>query len=177
MRKFTIIFLLTLIFGCTQRKPTPKISTKLKEITFVDSLNYSKKINKNTGILRINQLNNDSLKYFWHGGTLITFYFTKNKANYAFSVSDGGQFRAEFLETKIILYWCYDSIIGYNKEFVKKYHNVISSPKDGDSFAELFLINDSTLKANYHFNDWIKAINKNPQNSVFFPTYYYLNKP
>jgi len=76
---------------------------------------------------------------------------------------------------KIELLWSYKVDCISDMNFIHESNGVKKYPKAGDYFSSYTLINDSVIKANYNFPEWVKAVNKRAKDSIF-PTYLYLNK-
>lgn len=78
---------------------------------------------------------------------------------------------------KIELLWSYksDRVPGFNMDFIEKSNGIKKYPKHGDSFCDYTLINDSVIKADYHFPEWVKKVNEIAKDSIF-PAYWYLKK-
>ena len=92
--------------------------------------------------------------YWFHGQC--QYYFFSNKTS----------------DSTIDLLWAYKTDCILDLDFLNKPNRKIKTPKSGDSFVTFTLTNDSTLKANYNFPEWVREINKTANDSIF-PTYLY----
>ena len=78
-------------------------------------------------------------------------------------------------DTTIEVLWSYRTDCILNMDFLEKSNGIKKYPKRGDTFATMTLTNDTTLKVNYNFPEWIKKVNEIAKDSLF-PTYYYLKQ-
>lgn len=74
---------------------------------------------------------------------------------------------------KIELLWTYKTDCLLDMKFLRYSNGVEKYPKNGDSFCEYTLVNDSVMKVDYKFPEWIKKINETERDSIF-PHYLYL---
>lgn len=101
----------------------------------------------------------DFLVYELHGQCLYYFF-----TNYYRTGTD-----------EIELLWSYKTDCLRNLECMTQSNGVKKFPKHGDSFSAYKLVNDSVIKVKYKFPEWVHAVNKKAQDSIF-PNYLYLEK-
>jgi len=168
MRKIVFLFLIVSSISCRKEnvveKPNPKNSSTEKT---------SKKIGDYISddqdfIWSAKQ--SDTAKYW------VRVVFQKEFAVYQFHGQCIYDFFTNHYHTKadkIELLWTYKSDCLLDMEFLKQSNGIKEYPKNGDSFCEYTLVNDSVIKVNYKFPLWIKKINETQKDSIF-PHYLYL---
>ncbi|NUY80525.1 hypothetical protein HUK80_06430 [Flavobacterium sp. MAH-1] len=75
---------------------------------------------------------------------------------------------------KIELLWTYKNDCLLDTKFLNTSYG-LHHPKNGDSFCEYNLINDSVIKVKYKFPEWVMKVNETERDSIF-PSYLYLEK-
>lgn len=75
------------------------------------------------------------------------------------------------------MYWSSqnEEICKSNLFFLKQSNGINSFPKEGDFFVKYTVINDSVIKADYKFFEWIEKVNSIAKDSLF-PKYIYFHK-
>jgi len=61
---------------------------------------------------------------------------------------------------KIELLWTYKNDCLYGPESIEKSNGVKNYPKIGDAFCEYSLVNDTIIKVNYNFPEWVNKVNE-----------------
>jgi hypothetical protein len=167
---FYILIFLTSI-SCIGKKTPNK--TNLQKLS-VESNNSSRKKEirdfiSDTNYYHWAAMHSDTSKYmleitfhneyaiYWYHGQCQYFYF------------------AYLCDNKIELLWSYKTDCILNMDFLEKSNGIKWFPKRGDLFASYSLINDTMLKVDYNFPEWVKRINKMQKDSIF-PTFLYFKK-
>ena len=104
--------------------------------------------------------------------------FQKKFASYQFHGQCYYSFFTNHYHTKadkIELLWTYKTDCLLDMKFFKNSNGIKKYPKNGDSFCEYTLVNDSVLKVKYNFTEWTEKINEIEKDSIF-PKYLYLEK-
>ena len=99
----------------------------------------------------------ESAIYQFHGQCVYWFF-----TNYYYTKAD-----------KIELLWNYKTDCVLDMNFLRSSNGVKIYPKYGDSFCEYTLVNDTVMKVDYKFPEWVKKINETERDSIF-PHYLYL---
>lgn len=70
-------------------------------------------------------------------------------------------FKSTFLKNKIVLYWNIEKIDGAPcEEYLNLFQNIkAKSPTKNEAFAELSLLNDTTILIKYKYKEWVHKIN------------------
>lgn len=76
---------------------------------------------------------------------------------------------------KIELLWTYKKDCLFEPKSLQSSNGIRKYPKIGDSFCEYTLVNDSVMKVEYKFPEWVKKVNKSERDSIF-PQYLYLQR-
>ncbi len=71
--------------------------------------------------------------------------------------------------------WSYKTDCLLDMKFLNDDNGVKKYPRTGDYFCDYSLVNDTIIKVEYRFPEWIKAVNDNAKDSIF-PTYLYLQE-
>ena len=71
--------------------------------------------------------------------------------------------------------WTYKTDCNLDLDFLDKSNGIRNYPKYKDSFAAFTLVNDSVIRVDYHFPEWVMKVNEMEKDSIF-PTYLYLQK-
>ncbi len=75
----------------------------------------------------------------------------------------------------ILQIWSYKTDCLLDMDFLEKSYGLKDYPKSRDGFAMYTLHNDTTLKVDYGYPEWVKKVNQVAGDSIF-PTYYYLSQ-
>lgn len=177
MNKFLFLIIpVVLLFSCNEKdksinvkkqpvakaKETPKTLTPKVLGNYMGKENYILWSPKQSDIpkywVRV-EFEEDFLVYQLHGQCMYYFF-----TNYYHTKTD-----------EIELLWSYKTDCLRNLEYMTQSNGVKKFPKHGDSFSVYKLVNDSVIKVKYKFPEWIHAVNKKAQDSIF-PNYLYLEK-
>ena len=173
MRLILFIITLFLTISCSNKFSVNKITLNTIETVMPVSYNYAPKketpyfvTNKHWVTKHADYVNylceiifkEEYAVYHYHGQCHYS-YFTNKTGN----------------ENTLELYWSYKTDCLLNMDFLEKPNGIKKYPKRGDSFAQYTLVNDSTIRVNYYFPEWIKKINMITKDSIF-PAYFYLDK-
>ena len=93
---------------------------------------------------------------YWINGQCVFWFFT-------FEYSDS-----------IKQFWSYKIDCVLDMDFLEKSYNCKKYPKHRDIFASYGLLNDTTIIANYVFQEWVDKVNL--ISDTIFPKYFYLYK-
>ncbi|MBB4804583.1 hypothetical protein HNP37_004680 [Flavobacterium nitrogenifigens] len=168
MKKIVLLFLIVFSISCRKEnvveKPKPKESSPERT---------PKKIG--------NYISDDQ-DFFWSpkqsdtAKYLVRIVFQKEFAVYQYHGQCLYYFFTNHYHTKtdkIELLWTYKSDCLLDMKYLKQSNGIKEYPKNGDSFCEYTLVNDSVIKVNYKFPQWVKKINETEKDSIF-PHYLYL---
>ena len=133
---------------------------------------------------RIGDYMSDDKDYFWvakqneEASYWVRLVFQKEFAVYQFHGQCIYSFFTNHYHTKadkIELLWTYKTDCLLDMNFLKNSNGIKKYPKNGDSFCEYSLVNDSIIKVKYNFPEWTKKVNEIAKDSIF-PQYLYLEK-
>lgn len=168
MKKIVFLFLIVFSISCRKEnvveKPKPKESSPEKTLKKIG--NY---ISDDQDFIWSSK-QSDTAKYW------VRIVFQKEFAVYQFHGQCIYYFFTNHYHTKtdkIELLWTYKSDCLLDMKFLKQSNGIKQYPKNGDSFCEYTLVNDSVIKVNYKFPQWVKKINETEKDSIF-PHYLYL---
>lgn len=173
-RNLLYIFLILIFTGCKKESDTGKSKFK--------NLSIEKVIEKKPK--RIGDYMSDEKDFIWAAKQSDTarywvrLTFQKEFAVYQFHGQCYYWFFTNHYNTKndkIELLWTYKTDCLLDMEFLKNSNGVKKYPKNGDSFCEYTLVNDSIIKVKYNFPEWAEKINKIEKDSIF-PKYLNLEK-
>lgn len=125
--------------------------------------------------LTIDAIVNDSLTVKWEGGINSWFGFDNHSLIYSYSFPCGYTYPIKIDGNNIIVYWAYKEDctveIGIHKKFGLK-----ESPAVGKPFARISIVNDTTVRMEYLYPEWVKAFNEfnNPEKcDTILPVLFY----
>jgi len=145
------------------------ISTQ-KIVKYIDTTNYERLNEQREERIRhytfkkmntVYDVANDSARIWGNGedGFDLIFEHSKLTLWFGFLGQCTYEFPVKIENDKLVVYW--DTIEDCVFESgMKNKFGLIKYPHTGDKFMSLKLINDSTLKANYFFLDWVNKFNK-----------------
>ena len=125
-----------------------------KNIIIVKTQEQIKIITKN-----INDVVNDSCYCIWKNG-IVEICFDRKRINYWYHGQCMFWYPVKIIDNKIIMYWAFNEDSVFNRG-LKKTFGLKKVPKIGNPFLSLTLINDTTLKANYFYPEWVNKFNIN----------------
>jgi len=173
-----IVFSLFVLISCKKDENHLKSNSK-KDVNGTEAKVSEKKIGTPK---RIGEYISDEKDFFWtpqqsdSSSYWVRVVFENEFAVYQFH----GQFIYWFFTNhyytgtdKIELLWSYKTDCLLDMKFLSNSNGVKKYPKYGDSFCEYSLLNDSVIKVNYKFPEWVKKINETEQDSIF-PQFLYL---
>ena len=106
-------------------------------------------------------------------GTIVSYFIIgSNTIHIHWNANCGVTFKSTFLNDKIILYWNMEEVEGAPCE---GYFNLFQSikarkPNKNEKFAEMSLLNDTTILVTYKHKEWIHKINYGePYSDCLFP--------
>ncbi len=110
--------------------------------------------------LSIEQLYNDTNSItFTDEGSFWLLYFEPGKVFFDFNPSCGYWFPSYLKNEKIIFNWATNMNCNFDRGLNQSFKG-ITSPKLGEPFGEILLENDTTLRINYYYKDWVKKVNE-----------------
>lgn len=175
MKKIAISFLIVFLISCKKENPVEKSQPKANG-------NLPER-NTESKPKRIGDYMSDNKDYFWAAKQSDTakywvrVVFQKEFTVYQFHGQCLYWFFTNHYHTgtdKIELLWTYKTDCLLDMKFLRNSNGVKKYPKNGDSFCEYSLVNDSVIKVNYKFSEWVKKINETEKDSIF-PHYLYLD--
>jgi len=110
-------------------------------------------------------------------GSFWWLYFASGKVFFDFNPSCGYWFPAELKSDKIIFYWARNRDCTFDRGLNATFKGV-ESPESGKAFGEICLINDTTIRINYFYKDWVKRVNEAERESIdtLFPVQLFVMK-
>ena len=174
MKKLLIILIVTFV-SCKKTETIvvtkPKSIEKLIERTKIIKKTIGSYISDGEDIFW-NAKQNDSSSYW------VRINFQKEFAVYQFH----GQclywfftYNSSPKSKKITMIWSYKTDCLLDMKFLNDDNGVKKYPRTGDYFCDYSLVNDTIIKVEYRFPEWIKAVNDKAKDSIF-PTYLYLQE-
>ncbi|MCL2131395.1 MAG: hypothetical protein FWH36_02910 [Lentimicrobiaceae bacterium] len=182
MKKWKLVLIFVLIFflhSCNthnhQKNDTVNnaISGIVNDTIIVDSTNLISKC-RNT-VKDIMEVYDDSAGHnIWHGGGVIWLVFEKGKVTFDYNFSCGFWYKTQIIDNKkIVFIWDYNLDCKYDSG-IRKGFGLSRKPIKGKLFGEFVLVNDTLLKVNYYYPEWVKQFNKYHDDEVF-PTLFVLD--
>jgi len=120
----------------------------------------------------IKQVYEDSNSTKWTDeGSFWWLYFESGKVFFDFNPSCGYWFPAELKDERIVFYWSSNMNCNFNRGLDTSFDG-IKSPKKEKPFGEVMLVNDSTIRISYYFEDWVRMINEAERKTIdtLFPS-------
>jgi hypothetical protein len=175
MKKIVVIFLVFFSIGCKKENHVENSKLKVKESLPEKKAKQTPKV--------IGDYMSDKWDFVWSAKQSDTRYwvrviFQKEFAVYQFHGQCLYWFFTNHYHTKtdkIELLWAYKTDCLLDMKFLRNSNGIKEYPKNGDSFCEYTLVNDSVIKVNYKFPEWVKKINETEKDSIF-PNYLYLER-
>ncbi|MCL2597163.1 MAG: hypothetical protein FWD66_05800 [Paludibacter sp.] len=169
--RFLIVFLLMTACNKQQKKNTNEYSndntvvdsSMIITINTLDIDTNKHAANHNITLYELysNPIKKDDLS---HWGTIVSYFIIgNNKISIDWNANCEIIFKSTFLKDKIVLYWNIEYIDGAPCE---GYFNLFKSiksekPAKNEKFAEMSLLNDTTILVKYEHKKWIHKINYN----------------
>ena len=144
-------------------------SCKNNSIKDEDKLHLIKKENKSSK--NFTSIRNE----FWYSKTgVFQIEFFKDKVKYYVTPTHIYTFKSFLKKDTLNINWDY-SLDSTNDDVLAIQSKIIKHPNKKDVFAKLYFVNDSIIKIDYLFKDWINEINLNQEliDTIFPSTFYY----
>lgn len=162
MTRLLIPFLLIAIFSTCSNYYSQKQTVTRDGIT--DSITTSER----SRVANAFELENDSSFYAWHGGDVIWLNFSKGEVDFPFSASCGILLPTLIVSDKrIIFFWDYSKLSCTYDIGLRKTFGLTHIPVENEPFGEFILVNDTLLKVNYYYPEWVKRIKEYLDTDVF----------
>ncbi len=180
MHKVVLLTFSLLVLISCKKEENPVKSNPKKEIIALEKV-PKKKIETRK---RVGDYMSDEKDFFWAAkqndtaSYWVRVVFQKEFAVYQFHGQCLYWFFTNHYHTgtdKIELLWAYKTDCVLDMKFLRNSNGVKKYPKNGDSFCEYSLVNDSVMKVDYKFPEWVKKINETEKDSIF-PNYLYLER-
>ncbi len=120
----------------------------------------------------IEQIYRDTSSTKWTDkGSFDWLYFEPGKIYFDFNPSCGYWFPTILKKDRIIFYWAKNMNCNFHRGLDTTFQG-IKSPKIGDMFGEVLLLDDTTIQVNYSFKEWVKRINEAQHRTIdtLFPS-------
>jgi hypothetical protein len=110
----------------------------------------------------------DSAHYIWHSDA-VQLYLDNHKVNISFTPQCIYSFSASLRKDKIYFYWDKMADCLYDRGLSKQFEGVVS-PKAGDKFASIELMDRRHLKICYFYSEWVNEMNNHTKDvDTLFP--------
>jgi len=105
----------------------------------------------------------------WYGGSGVGLFFERDRANFVFSLKCDCSFPIGFIDDTLTVYWSENFVCPINKTLTSSL-GIDRHPLVGLPFAKVDVVDDSTLRVNYYYPQWIEAANRQVANQdTIFP--------
>lgn len=136
--------------------------------TISENSTYSVATSFRSRVNSVFELENDSISYAWHGGDIVWLYFSKGKVDFPFSVSCGISLPTQIISNKkIIFFWDLSNLSCTYDIGLRRTFGLSHTPVIGEPFGEFILVNDTLLKVNYYFPEWVERIIAYRETDIF----------
>jgi hypothetical protein len=120
----------------------------------------------------IRQVYNDTASTKWtDAGSFWWLYFEPGKVWFDFNPSCGYWFPARPEDNRIVFYWALNSSCTFNRGLDTAFAG-IQQPVKEKPFGQVTLVNDTTLRVDYFYEDWVRKVNECQRESIdtLFPS-------
>lgn len=180
--KFSLVIIVYFFSCCTTKSKEKENVYESFVITDSIAYNFDDIGNDTIGIIdsiptaivrnkvkNVYELDTNDMKCLWRTKDILWVFFEKGKVYFDFSVSCGYWYKTHYVnKQKIVFDWDYNEDCTYDIG-MKKTFGVSKVPIKGKPFGEFILMNDTTMKINYYYTEWVEKINQH-HNSTIFPS-------
>ena len=166
-----IYFLIVFFFTACNEQYKGNVNCHLNDKTFVDStmkveLDTSRYLGKtpmksNISLYELYTRPKEKIGFGHWGGITSHFFIGDSSISIDWNANCFITFKSTFSQNKIVLYWSVEYIDGAPcEEYFKLFQKVkAKSPKKNEKFAEMSLLNDTTILITYRHKEWVHKIN------------------
>ncbi|MDD3280735.1 MAG: hypothetical protein PHC83_04105 [Bacteroidales bacterium] len=166
-----IYFLIVFFFTACNKQYKGNVIYHLNDKTYIDSimkveLDTSRYLGKtpmksNISLYELYSRPIDETGFGHWGGITSHLFIGDSSVSIDWNANCYITFKSTFLKDKIVLYWSFEYIDGAPcEEYLKLFQKVkAKSPRKNEKFAEISLLNDTTILITYQHKEWVHKIN------------------